>query len=119
MGYHFTISVDGQTLVDMTDPQVYDPSKMSDGVLGLYEEVKLDSFDNIKLTKLLKKRINQDLHRQKRQPHLIEQGYRLISGYETLKINYSVLETLKEPKVNKTATCSIKKKSYHSGCGMA
>ena len=52
VGYHFTISVDGQTLVDMTDPQVYDPSKMSDGVLGLYEEDSSASFDNIKLTKL-------------------------------------------------------------------
>jgi Big-like domain-containing protein/3-keto-disaccharide hydrolase/K319-like protein len=52
VGYHFTIAVDGHTVVDMTDPKVNDPSKMSDGVLGLYEEDSSASFDNIKLTKL-------------------------------------------------------------------
>ena len=50
--FHYTISVDGQTIVDMTDPRVNDPSKMSGGLLGLYEEDSSASFDNIKLTKL-------------------------------------------------------------------
>ena len=52
VNYHFTISVDGAVIVDMIDPRVNDPSKMSDGVLGLYEEDSSASFDNIKLTKL-------------------------------------------------------------------
>ena len=50
--FHYTILVDGQTIVDMTDPRVNDPSKMSGGLLGLYEEDSSASFDNIKLTKL-------------------------------------------------------------------
>ena len=50
--YHFTIAVNGQIVVDITDPRVNDPSKMSDGVLGLYEEDSSASFDNVKLTKL-------------------------------------------------------------------
>jgi len=52
VGYHFTIAVDGHTVVDITDAKVNDPSKMSDGVLGLYEEDSSASFDNVKLTKL-------------------------------------------------------------------
>ena len=52
VNFHYTISVDGQTIVDMTDPRVNDPSKMSGGLLGLYEEDSSVSFDNIKLTKL-------------------------------------------------------------------
>ena len=52
VNFHYTILVDGQTIVDMTDPRVNDPSKMSGGLLGLYEEDSSASFDNIKLTKL-------------------------------------------------------------------
>ena len=52
VNYRFTISVGGQTVVDMIDPKINDPSKMSEGVLGLYEEDSSASFDNIKLTKL-------------------------------------------------------------------
>jgi hypothetical protein len=50
--YHFTVSVDGQTVVDITDPKINDPSKMSDGILGLYEEDSSASVDNVELTKL-------------------------------------------------------------------
>lgn len=44
--------MDGTVVVDMIDPKVNDPSKMAEGVLGLYEEDSSASFDNVKLTKL-------------------------------------------------------------------
>ena len=57
LDYHFTVSVDGQTVVDITDPKINDPSKMSDGILGLYEEDSSASFDNVELTNFPRTRI--------------------------------------------------------------
>jgi len=49
VGYHITIQVDGATIVDMVDPQVYDPSKMVEGLIGLYCEDSTAKYDNVKL----------------------------------------------------------------------
>jgi len=50
--YKFTISVNGTIVVDMTDPQIFDPTKMVQGLIGLYEEDCSASFDNVKVTAL-------------------------------------------------------------------
>jgi len=47
--FHFGIWVDGVKLVDMTDPTVNDPSKMSQGLIAIYcEDADIES-DNIKV----------------------------------------------------------------------
>jgi len=50
--YKFTISVNGAVVVDMTDPDIHDPSKMVKGQIGLYEEDSNASFDNVKVVGL-------------------------------------------------------------------
>jgi len=47
--YKFTISVNGVIVVDMVDPQIFDPVKMSQGLVGLYEEDAEGVFDNVKV----------------------------------------------------------------------
>jgi hypothetical protein len=48
-GFHFTIKVNGVTIVDMDDPKVNDTTKMAEGFVGLYEEDSSVSWDNIKI----------------------------------------------------------------------
>jgi hypothetical protein len=48
--FRFTISVDGLTVMDMTDPDVHYPEKMAQGTIGMYCEDSDVSFDNIKVT---------------------------------------------------------------------
>ncbi len=51
-GFHFTIKIDGITVIDMTDPLVNDPIRMAQGLIGLYEEDSSVSFDNVKVVPL-------------------------------------------------------------------
>ena len=48
--FHFTIKVNGNTVVDMDDPHVYDPTKMAQGLIGMYTEDADVSFDNVKIS---------------------------------------------------------------------
>lgn len=50
--FRFKIMVNGVIVVDMTDPDVHDATKMAEGVIGLYEEDSSASFDNVKVTAL-------------------------------------------------------------------
>lgn len=51
-GFHFTIKIDGTTVINMDDPKVNDPTKMAQGLIGLYEEDANVSFDNVKVVPL-------------------------------------------------------------------
>lgn len=51
-GIHHTIKVNNTVVVDADDPQVNDPTKMSQGLIGLYEEDSSASFDNVVIKKV-------------------------------------------------------------------
>lgn len=51
-GFHYTIKIDGVTVIDMTDPVVNDPAKMTQGLIGMYAEDSDFSVDNVKVMSL-------------------------------------------------------------------
>lgn len=46
-GFHIQVFVNGIKLIDFTDPDVHDPTKMSHGMIGLYAEDSRVEFNNV------------------------------------------------------------------------